>query len=79
MITYVITYVMITYVLIMSLRRFLSRDGGGRHLGPSMKSNEARGWDVFSSKIPKFTAKCVAQSLTSLHNTVIRKGNWPKT
>jgi len=44
-----------------------------------IKSNKATGWDGISPKISKLTAKGVAPSLTSLYNTVIRKGNWPST
>ena len=44
-----------------------------------IKSNKATGWDGISPKILKLTAKGVAPSLTSLYNTVIRKGNWPST
>ena len=44
-----------------------------------LKSNKATGWDGISPKILKLTAKGLAPSLTSLYNTVIRKGNWPNT
>ena len=44
-----------------------------------IKSNKATGWDGISPKILKLTGKGIAPSLTSLYNTVIRKGNWPST
>ena len=40
-------------------------------------SNKATGWDGISPKILKLTSKGLGTSLTSLYNTVIRKGNWP--
>ena len=43
------------------------------------KSNKATGWNGISPKILKLTVKGVAPSLTSLCNTVIRKGNWLNT
>ncbi|KAL9984302.1 hypothetical protein ACROYT_G006578 [Oculina patagonica] len=44
-----------------------------------LKSNKATGWDGISPKILKLTAKGLAPSLTSLYNSIIRKGNWPNT
>ena len=45
----------------------------------TLKSNKATGWNGISPKNLKLTAKGLAPSLTSLYNTVIRKGNRPNT
>ena len=53
---------------------------GSREVENELKmriSNQATGWDGISPKILKLTAKGLGTSLTSLYNTVIRKGNWP--